>query len=60
MMQRIIEQPWLFMAFVVLIAVLWFAASRRVRRDRLRKHQSRVDRRNAIRAQRDRRWRARE
>ena len=60
MMQKIIEQPWLFLAFVVLIVALWFAASRRVRRDRLRKHQARIDRRNAIRAQRDRRWRLRE
>ena len=60
MMQKIIEQPWLFMAFVVLIAVLWLAASRRVRHDRLRKHQTRVDRRNAIRAERDRRWRLRD
>ena len=60
MMQKIVEQPWLFLAFVVLIVALWFAASRLVRRDRLRKHQARVDRRNAIRAQRDRRWRLRE
>lgn len=60
MMQRIIEQPWLFMAFVVLIAALWLAAGRRIRRDRLRKHQARLDRRNVIRAQRDRRWRLRE
>ena len=60
MIQKITEQPWLFAAFVVLIVVLWFAASRRVRHDRWRKHQARVDRRNKIRAERDRRWRVRD
>ena len=60
MIEKITEQPGLFVAFVALIAVLWFAASLRVRRDRLRKHQARVNRRNAIRAERDRRWRVRD
>lgn len=59
MIQKIAEQPWLFVAFVVLIALLWLGAALRVRRDRLRKHLDRVNRRNKIRAERDRRWKVR-
>lgn len=59
MIQKIVEQPWLFVAFVVLIALLWLGSALRVRRDRLRKHLARVNRRNKIRAERDRRWNVR-
>ena len=60
MIQKISEQPWLFIALVVIIALLWFASTVRVRRDRWRKHLARVNRRDKIRAERDRRWRPRD
>lgn len=59
MIQKIIDQPWLFIAFVVLIALLWLGSALRIRRDRMLKHRARVNRRDKIRAERDRRWNAR-
>jgi hypothetical protein len=60
MIQRIVDQPWIFIAFIVLVAALWVGASLRTRRDRMLKHRARVNRRNKLRAERDRRWKARE
>jgi hypothetical protein len=60
MIQRIVDQPWIFIAFIVVIAALWVGASLRTRRDRRLKHRARVNRRNKLRAERDRRWKARE
>lgn len=56
MIQRIADQPWIFITFVVVMILLWVGASMRVRRDRLRRHRAKVDRRNKARAERDRRW----
>ena len=58
-MQKIIDQPWVALSFVVILAFLWLAAWRRIRRDRLLRHRAKVDRRNKARAERDRRWSAR-
>ena len=58
-MQKIIDQPWIALIFVVILVFLWLAAWRRTRRERLLKHRARVDRRNQARAERDRRWQAR-
>ena len=60
MLQGIIDRPWIFIAFVVLIAVLRFAALARIRRDRMRRHRAKVNRRNMLRADRDRRWKTRD
>lgn len=59
MIQKIVDQPWLFITFIAVIALLWIAASLRVRRDRMLKHRARINRRDKIRAERDRRWKAR-
>lgn len=58
-MQKIVDQPWVALAFVLILGLLWLGAWWRIRRDRLFRHRARVDRRNKARAERDRRWKVR-
>jgi hypothetical protein len=60
MMRTLSDQPFIFIAFVVVMMLLWIGASIRIRHDRLLRHRAKVDRRNKLRVERDRRWNARE
>lgn len=59
MMRTISDQPFIFIAFVAVMVLLWIGASIRIRHDRRLRHRAKVDRRNKLRAERDRRWNAR-
>ena len=59
-MQGIIGKPWILIAFVAIIVLLRFAALARIRRDRMRRHRAKVNRRNMLREDRDRRWKTRD
>jgi len=59
MKQQFIEHPWIAVAFVVLVALLWIGASIRIKYDRMKRHRAKVDRRNKLREERERRWKAR-
>ena len=48
-MQGIIGKPWILIAFVAIIVLLRFAALARIRRDRMRRHRAKVNRRNMLR-----------
>ncbi len=60
MLQGIIGKPWILIAFVAIIVLLRFAALARIRRDRMRRHRAKVNRRNMLREDRDRRWKTRD
>jgi hypothetical protein len=60
MYQGILARPWIFIAFVAIIVLLEIAATLRIRRDRMLKHRAKVNRRNKLRAERDRRWKTRD
>ncbi len=60
MLQGIFAKPWIFIAFVAIIVLLWFAALARIKRERLLRHRAKVNRRNKLRAERDRRWKNRD
>ncbi len=59
MIQKIVDQPWISITFLVILALLWVGALMRIKRDRLLKHRAKVNRRNKLRAERDRRWQTR-
>jgi hypothetical protein len=59
MIQKIVDQPWISITFLVILALLWVGALMRIKRDRLFKHRAKVNRRNKLRAERDRRWQTR-
>ena len=46
--------------FVAIVAGLWLAARIRMKRDRMFKHRAKVNRRDKLRAERDRRWKTRD
>jgi hypothetical protein len=56
MPQQIIEHPWIFSAFLMIIVALWIAAAIRIKHDRIKKHRAKVDRRKLLRSEQDRRW----
>jgi len=56
MLQRIIDNPWIFIAMIVTMAALCVAAFLRVQRDKLRSGRAKVDRRETPRTDPDRRW----
>lgn len=60
MLQRLIDHPWMSVVFVVTIAGLWLAAAIRMKRDRMLKHRAKVNRRDKLRAERERRWQTRD
>ena len=60
MLQRIIEHSWMSCVFVAIVAGLWLAARIRMKRDRMFKHRAKVNRRDKLRAERDRRWKTRD
>jgi len=60
MLQRVIDQPWVFLAFVLAVVVLNVFATLRVRRDRKLKRRAITDRRKPLRSGTDRRWQSRE
>jgi uncharacterized membrane protein len=53
--QRILAQPWIALIFVLILMLLWLAAWRRCRHDRMlrRQHQAREKGRNRSQAARD-------
>lgn len=59
MFHKMASEPWVVLALFLILGLLWVAAAIRIRRDRMLKHRARVDRRNRLRAERDRRWKAR-
>jgi len=59
MIQRIIDHPWIFFAFVMLLLLLNIGAAIRTRHDDKLKIRAKVNRRLKPRAGKDRRWRPR-
>lgn len=59
MIQRIIDQPWVFLGFVTVIVLLNVGAAIRIRHDRNLKRRAAADRRKSARRGGDRRWRPR-
>jgi hypothetical protein len=59
MIQKLIDQPWIAIAFAAIIFLLWCGALMRIKHDRMLQPRARVDRRNKLRAEQDRRWQAR-
>jgi len=59
MIRNIIEQPWAFLFFVVLLVLLNLGAAIRMRHDRALKRRANINRRRLSRPARDRRWSAR-
>ncbi|MBS1191855.1 MAG: hypothetical protein H6R10_3647 [Rhodocyclaceae bacterium] len=57
--QNIIDHPWAFLGLVLILVLLHWAASMRLRHERRRKERALVDRRQKLRAEADRRWLAR-
>ncbi|GHU38601.1 hypothetical protein AGMMS50256_38030 [Betaproteobacteria bacterium] len=47
--QKILAQPWIALAFVLILALLWLAAWRRCRRERLLKLQAKEKKRGNLR-----------
>ena len=60
MLRGIIERPWMFIAFVAIIILLWIGAKLRIKRERTLRHRAKVNRRNQLRVERDRRWKTRD
>lgn len=60
MIEAILQKPWLALAFVVILVLLWLGAARRVRSEQALKRRAPMDRRSVARSEPDRRWRARE
>lgn len=59
MIQSILDQPWAFLAMILILLLLQVGAALRIRRDRRRRQRALVDRRQGIRQGADRRWLAR-
>jgi hypothetical protein len=59
MIQNMIDQPWTSLGMLVVLILLYTAAAFRVHRDRNLKARAPIDRRNASRDGRDRRWQPR-
>lgn len=56
MLERITENPWMFLAMVLTLVVLNLAAWLRIRRDSRKQGRAKVDRRKTQRKGADRRW----
>ncbi|HJW25653.1 MAG TPA: hypothetical protein VJ576_12210 [Rhodocyclaceae bacterium] len=60
MIQSILHQPWVFLAWILVLVLLQMGAALRIRHDRkLRRRRALADRRQVPRPEPDRRWSAR-